>query len=173
MLDYIIKALTKFNHFRPRKLYHSPSLYTPPKYGQKIQLADLNSTISLTPNEIKELQRVVGSFLFYGRVCDYTILHALNALATAQSKGTKKTKEAMLHFLNYCATHPDATVRFSASDMILKIHSDASYLTESHARSRVGEYFFMGNKDNSKLNNGAIHVIAKIIKNVVSSAAEA
>lgn len=31
----------------------------------------------------------------------------------------------------------------------------------------------MGNKDNSKLNNGAIHIIAKIIKNVVSSAAEA
>ena len=79
----------------------------------------------------------------------------------------------MLHFLNYCATHPDATVRFSASDMILKIHSDASYLTESHARSRVGGYFYMGNKDNSKLNNGAIHIIAKLMKNVVSSAAEA
>ena len=31
----------------------------------------------------------------------------------------------------------------------------------------------MGNKDNSKLNNGAIHIIANIIKNVVSSAAEA
>ena len=31
----------------------------------------------------------------------------------------------------------------------------------------------MGNKDNSKINNGAIHIIAKIIKNVVSSAAEA
>ena len=135
MKDYISKALTKFNHFCPKKLYHSPSLYTPPKYGQKIQIADLNSTTSLSPVKIKEIQKVVGSFLFYGRVCDYTMLHALNALATAQSKGTKKTKEAMLHFLNYCATHPDATVRFSASDMILKIHSDASYLTESHAPS--------------------------------------
>ena len=114
---------------------------------------------------------MVGSFLFYGRVCDYTMLHALNALASAQSKGTEHTKEAMLHFLNYCASHPDATVRFTASDMILKIHSDAFYLTESKARSRVGGYFYLGNLDNSKLNNGAIHVIAKIIKNVVSSAA--
>ena len=101
MKDYISKALTKFNHFCPKKLYHSPSLYTPPKYGQKIQIADLNSTTSLSPVKIKEIQKVVGSFLFYGRVCDYTMLHALNALATAQSKGTKKTKEAMLHFLNY------------------------------------------------------------------------
>lgn len=57
--------------------------------------------------------------------------------------------------------------------MILKIHSDASYLSESKARSRIGGYFYLGNKDNSMQNNGAIHVIAKIIKNVVSSAAEA
>ena len=37
----------------------------------------------------------------------------------------------------------------------------------------MGGYFFLGNKDGSMLNNGAIHIIAKIIKNVVSSAAEA
>ena len=79
----------------------------------------------------------------------------------------------MIHFLNYCATHPDGIVSFEASNMILKIHSHASHLTESQARSRIGGYFFLGNKDNSMLNNGAIHVIAKIIKNVVSSAAEA
>ena len=57
--------------------------------------------------------------------------------------------------------------------MILKIHSDASYLSESKACSRIGEYFYLGNNDDSMQNNGAIHVIAKIIKNVVSSAAEA
>ncbi len=37
--------------------------------------------------------------------------------------------------LDYLATYPDATIRFKASDMILNIHSDASYLSKSDARS--------------------------------------
>ena len=73
--------------------------------------------------------------------------HALSTLASAQSSGTQKTREAMIHFLNYCATHPEATVRFRASDMILKIHSDASYLTESEAQSRVGGFFYLCDKE--------------------------
>jgi hypothetical protein len=28
--------------------------------------------------------------------------------------------------LDYLATHPDATIRYHASDMVLHIHSDAS-----------------------------------------------
>ena len=56
------------------------------------------------------------------------------------------------------------SVHFEASNMILKIHSDASYLTESQALSQKGGHFSLGNKDNSMLNNGAIHFIAKIIK---------
>ena len=58
------------------------------------------------------------------------MLHALNSLAMEQANGTKTTLEAMEYFLNYCATNPNATVRFQASNMILKIHSDASYLSE-------------------------------------------
>ena len=45
--------------------------------------------------------------------------------------------EAAVHLLNYAATHPDATVRFRASDMILHIHSDASYLSKPKARSAL------------------------------------
>ena len=104
---------------------------------------------------------------------DSTLLHALNSLASEQAKATENTKAEMLHLLNYCATHPEATVRFKASDMILKVHSDASYLSESEARSRAGGYFYLGDKTNKITNNGPIHILAKIIKNVVSSAAEA
>ena len=57
--------------------------------------------------------------------------------------------------------------------MVRNIHSDASYLTEPKARSRAGGHFFLSkNKENAE-NNGAILNIAKIIKSVVSSAAEA
>ena len=103
----------------------------------------------LSDQDIKKLQKVIGAFLWYGRITDLTMLHALNSLASEQSKGTTETKEAMEHFLNYCATHPDATVRFHTSDMILKIHSDSSSLSETQTRSRVGGYHFMGNKDDS------------------------
>ena len=87
-----------------------------------------------------------------------------------QTKGNDETMEAMEHFSDCCATHPTATVRFQASDMILKMHSDASHSSETEARSRLGGHFCLGNKDKSMKNNGAIHVTAKTIKNVVFSA---
>jgi hypothetical protein len=55
--------------------------------------------------------------------------------------------------------------------MILYVISDAAYLVCPMARSRVGGYHYMGNKD-GKLFNAAIFVLAKVIKNVMASAAE-
>ena len=56
--------------------------------------------------------------------------------------------------------------------MILFIDSDAAYLVEYEARSRAGGFFYLGNKD-GQLINGSILILAKIIKFVMSSAAEA
>ena len=56
--------------------------------------------------------------------------------------------------------------------MILHIDSNAAYLFESGARSRAGRFFYLGNK-NGKLINGFILILAKVIKFVMSSAAEA
>jgi hypothetical protein len=85
----------------------------------------------------------------------------------------KQTQAATNQLLDYLATHPDATIRYHASDMILHIHSDASYLSVSNARSRLGSLFFCGDKSpqQDKL-NGSIFNVASIIKNVVASAAE-
>ena len=58
--------------------------------------------------------------------------------------------------------------------MVLKIHTDASYLSELEAQSRVGGYFFMGDKtDDDHEINGAVAIEVSALKNVVSSAAEA
>jgi hypothetical protein len=59
--------------------------------------------------------------------------------------------------------------------MILHIHSDASYLSENEAKRRDGVFFYMGNtnKNNKKLTNGAILIVSKVLKHVMSSAAEA
>jgi hypothetical protein len=97
----------------------------------------------------------------------------LNDIATEQTKTTEKTQSATNQLLDYLATHPDTTIRYHASDMILHIHSDASYLSVSNARSRLGGLFFLDNKSpkNDKL-NGSILNVTSVIKNVVASAAE-
>jgi hypothetical protein len=97
----------------------------------------------------------------------------LNDIATEQTKATKKTEAASNQLLSYLAMHTDATIRYHASDMILHIHSDASYLSVSNARSRLGGLFFLGNNPpNQDKLNGSILNVAFVIKNVVASAAE-
>jgi hypothetical protein len=53
--------------------------------------------------------------------------------------------------------------------MILKIHSDDSYLSEREAKSNLGSNITRKNN----LTNGAILIISTILKHVMSSAAEA
>ena len=59
--------------------------------------------------------------------------------------------------------------------MILKIHSDASYLSEAKARSRAGGHFYMGDKASNQpeRGNGPLLNKSTIMRNVMSSAAEA
>ena len=58
--------------------------------------------------------------------------------------------------------------------MILKLHMDASYLSESQSRNRAGVFFYVGGATNNiSQPNVAIMVISTITCNVMSSAAEA
>jgi hypothetical protein len=61
------------------------------------------------------------------------MLKALGTMLTQQSKLTEATMASIIKFLNYAATHADAELQYNASDMILWIDSDASYLSESNA----------------------------------------
>jgi hypothetical protein len=97
----------------------------------------------------------------------------LNDIATEQTKATEKMQAATNQLLDYLATQPDATIRYHASDMILHIHSGASYLSVSNARSRLGGLFFLVNKTPAQDTfNGSILNVDSVIKNVVASAAE-
>ena len=68
------------------------------------------------------------------------MLAALGFIAAQQSKATHKTYDEVFWILNYAASHPCATIRYSSSDMILHVHSDASYLSEPKAWSRAGRH---------------------------------
>ncbi len=100
----------------------------------------------------------------------------LSTIAHEQTKATKKTSLSINQMLDYCATHPNAKICFRASDMVLNIHSDASYLNAPKARSHIGGHYFLGwiLHDNIPMKlNGAIHVISTILNFVAASTAEA
>jgi hypothetical protein len=106
---------------------------------------------------------------------DPTLLVPLSALASQLSTATTTIK-AVSHLLDYCSTHHESTIRYFASDMQLEIHSDASYLSEPKAKSRIGGYFYLGGKTDSlikPLSNGPLLCHTAVLKHVVSSVAEA
>ena len=110
--------------------------------------------------------------MYYARAIDSTLLPAISDLATEQSKGTRKTLSKLEQLLNYCYTNPEATVRFYPSGMQLTIESDASYLSVSKAKSRAAGFFYLSSRSNP-ISNGAIHVNCQVLREVMSSAAEA
>jgi hypothetical protein len=67
----------------------------------------------------------------------------IGTIASNQKKGIQATDQVVKKLLNYGSAHPDATVRYHASDMCLHIHSDSSYLSEANARSRAGGTLFL------------------------------
>jgi hypothetical protein len=138
MPGYVSNVLSKFQHDAPNHPQHTPSRYVTPVYGAKTQYATKDETPPLTPQQFLTIQKVTGSVLYYARAVDPTVLMPLNDIATEQTKATEKTQAARNKLLDYLATHPETTIRYHASDMILHIHSDTSYLSVSNARSRLG-----------------------------------
>ena len=87
------------------------------------------------------IQRVNGKFLYLGRAVDLTILTALSALAAQQASPTEETMRRAKQLLDYLVTQEDAIITYRVSNMVFAVHSNSSYLSESGARSRVGEHF--------------------------------
>ena len=174
MPGYVDKALKRFKHERPRKCQDQPHPHVPPNYGAKQQFVNEEDTSPPLDDAGKRfIQQVTGTFLYYARGVDSTMLTALSALAGEQTKPTKNTMKRVMQFLDYAASQDEAIVTYRASDMILAIHSDASYLSEDNARSRVGGHHFMSNNTTFPPNNGAVLNISSKLRAVMSSAAEA
>ena len=66
-----------------------------------------------------------------------------------------------------------AIIWYKASDIILWIHADASYLSLSRARIQAGGSHYLSNNSDNQPNNGAINKIWKIMGNVIVSVVKA
>jgi hypothetical protein len=142
---YIKKLLQKYKYCVPPKPQHCPYSPSPIQYGAKAQTPILvNISPKLSPNNIKEIQQIIGSILYYAWAVDITVLMALSSIAIKQTKGTTNMMQKAKQLLDYLATNPDATIRFRASDMIMNVRSEVSYLSGANARSRACRHFFHG-----------------------------
>ena len=174
MPGYIGKARKEFGHVAPARRQDSPYPVVPIKYGAKAQYAEPADESPLLDEKGKKfVQKVNGKFLYYGRAVDLTILPALSSIAAQQANPTEETMARVKQLLDYLASQEDAVLTYRASNMVLAVHSDASYLSERNGRSRVGGHFFLANDDPIPANNGAVLTVAQIIKYVMTSAAEA
>jgi hypothetical protein len=97
----------------PKKPQHCPYTPAPNQYGAMAQ-TPLPTDISpkLSDAEIKEIQCIIGSILYYARAVAITILMALSSIASKQTSGTTNTMAKAKQLLDYVATHPDVTIRF-------------------------------------------------------------
>jgi hypothetical protein len=176
MPNYVPQALKRFGITRATYATDSPMIYEAPKYGSSApQIAPEDTSPILSADGLKRIQQIVGVFLYYARAVDPTMLTAITRLGSIQAHATQDVNAAAERFLQYAATWPQASIIYRASDMILTVHSDASYLCESKARSRAGGLHFLSTRgaDPTIDINGAIECTSCIIPAVVSSAFEA
>lgn len=111
MPNYVCKALHKLGHIFEGGPEYSPFACTPIQYGQKIQYsAPLDTTATLSDKEIKIVQQVCGTFLYYNTVTNNTILPGLSSISSEQSKAKENTGKHVTKLLNYLATNPDAQI---------------------------------------------------------------
>jgi hypothetical protein len=179
MPNYVRDALKQLQHPTPLKPVHAPHKSRIIVYGRKAQTpTEEDNSPKLDGPNTKRIQRITGKFLFYARAVDHTMLVALNELGRQQASPTEATMKAALQLLDYAASHPDAKIRYHASDMILHIDTDAAFLVQPQAKSRLAGYYHMGSR---RIQNGLpetelnapILVQVKTIRYTVGSAAEA
>ena len=180
MPGYIPKLLHKLQHVIKKYPQFAPHQWTTPAFGRKRQYAKCEPDLPvLNKKETKKVQMIVGSLLYYSRAVDPTILPALNEIAAVQSKPTNDTLKRCQMVLDYVATYPNTIQRFYKSDMVLHVDSDAAYLVQPGAKSRVAGTYILSNKPTSyvtkitRQHNSPILVECRTLRHVVASAAEA
>ena len=144
MPGYVSKALHRFQKPLSKRPQHSPHAWQAPQYGQRVQYCkedDVANPLALPAKQ--HVQQIVGTFLYYALALDFTMLVALGSIAQQTNNPIERTMSEIVWFLNYYAPHPDAKIRYKASDMHLWLSSDASCLSKKGSKSRLGAFFFL------------------------------
>ena len=150
--SYIPDLLTRL---RPNgiKTQKSPCVYIPPVFGSHDpQVTHVDDSGPASAAEAAEIGIIVGSLLYYARAVDASLLTAVCLLSSHQAHPTKQTVIAANRLLGYAKANPANSLVFRPSDMILRIHSDASYLSRPKSGSTAGGFHYLGTSNPAFLN---------------------
>ncbi len=149
----------------------TPAQYTPPNYANPgAQKATIDASPPASESDKKTLQSVIGKLLYYCRAVDPSICTAVHQLGSVQANPTETDMANMERLLQYVSTHQNNGIRYYASEMILQIMSDASYLSRPKARSVCGYESYLASPNAI---NGPISCGSWMINCVCGSVAEA
>ena len=105
MPGFVKKLLVKYQRPTPAKPQHAPAKSVPINYGAKVQQkTPEDKSQPLSAAEIKRIQDVVGTFGWYSRAADPTMVQSLSSIAGRQAK-TTKSRAAGHHYLTTKSDH--------------------------------------------------------------------
>ena len=90
MEGYVTKALEELEHIFPKKHFYRPSNTRPPTYRSKIQYVKEDLSKPLTSSQFKEVERIVGKFLYYAQAIDNTMAHMMNHIGSQKKQRYSK-----------------------------------------------------------------------------------
>ena len=112
-----------------------PFANTKHNYGAKIQFAQSKITVKPVDKKTKQfIQQVCRQFLYLGQAVNSTHLMPISAITSQQANPIEETLEQTMQILDYITSQEEALLTYSASNMLVAVHSDASYLSVPKAR---------------------------------------
>ena len=97
---------------------------------------------------INRVQQIIVYLMYYAIDVYPNMLVALGSIDAQQTRSTEKTYDEVIWLLKYASSNTNVTIRFSSSNMVLHIHSDASYIFDPKSRSRACSHYFLSNHSN-------------------------
>ena len=172
MPRFLPNALKRFN-IKPGKPVYNPIDYRPGIHTAIQRPTPEDSSAPATKAETLRIQQIVGVILYYARAIDSTFTTPVGKVSSAQATPTAAVLTAAERLLHYAATQPAAALVFYGSKMDMIVHGDASYLSETKARSRVAGVYYLGDKDHPDTLNAPFLCTSAILDVVVTAATEA
>ena len=145
--SYIPDLLTRLD-IPNLRTWKSPCVCVPPNFGSKDpQVENIDTSAPASKEELVTLKIIIGSILHYARAVGATMLAAVCFLASQQPAPTANAMAAACRLLGRAKLHPNHCLVFKPPDMILRIHSGASYLNRAKSGSTAGGCHYLGTTD--------------------------
>ncbi len=134
MPGYIKKKLQECRHVQSKHTQMCLYLLAPKQFGTEAQAPlPTDNSPRLDKKDIRNVQCILRSIMYYAHAVDMTVLMALSTIASVQTAAMEQTFKRCTQLLDYLASNSNITVQYYASNMVMNIHLDASYLSKAKA----------------------------------------